>query len=44
MTMRYAHLAPDHQQNAVERIVSGTPSDKSKQDGENRLAKKASQK
>lgn len=24
MTMRYAHLAPDHQQNAAERIVNGT--------------------
>jgi hypothetical protein len=23
MTMRYAHLAPDHQQNAVERLVKG---------------------
>jgi integrase len=44
MTMRYAHLAPDHQQNAVERIVNDTPTGKVKQDGVKQLAKKAGQK
>ena len=44
MTMRYAHLAPDHQQNAVERIVNTTPSTKSKANGMKRLAKRGAAK
>jgi len=39
MTMRYAHLAPDHQQNAVQRIVTTTPARGSKQNGVKRMAK-----
>lgn len=44
MTVRYAHLAPDHQQNAVERIVESIPTGNSKQNGVKKLAKRTSAK